>query len=333
MNRKNYLKSNLALVLGSLPLVNILAKSTGTRQLPVGELKTGGVKMIEIDGGYKVWTKKVGHGKIKMLTLHGGPGCTHEYLECFEDFLPQEGIEFYYYDQLGSEYSDKPTDTKLWNIERFTEEVEQVRKGLGLDNFYLYGQSWGGMLAIEYALKYGTHLKGLVISNMTASIPSYLKYVNELRAKFPTETIRMMEQYEAKEQWDAKEYQDILINELYNKHICRIVPWPEPVSRMFKHLATPVYNTMQGNNEFVVTGTFKDWDRWKDLSSIKNKTLVIGGRYDSMLEADLKKMSELIPNCRFNICEHGSHLSMWDDQENYFRYLLDFIKSVEAGKL
>lgn len=332
MTRKNYLKTNAALALGALALPQSLF-SLAAAKTAAPEIKTGGVKMIEIAGGYKVWTKKVGNGKIKMLTLHGGPGCTHEYFECFEDFLPQEGIEFYYYDQLGSAYSDQPNDTSLWNMARFTEEVEQVRQGLGLDSFYLYGQSWGGMLAIEYALKYGQHLKGLVISNMTASIPSYLKYINELRAKFPPETIKMMEAYEAKEQWDAKEYQDILINELYNKYICRVVPWPEPVSRMFKHLATPVYNTMQGNNEFVVTGTFKDWDRWADLPAIKNKTLVIGGKYDSMREADLKKMSELIPNCRFAICPNGSHLSMWDDQQNYFNYLLNFIKSVEEGRL
>src|SRR6185369_9484112 len=128
-------------------------------------VKTGGVEMITVDGKYQVWTKKFGSGKIKMLLLHGGPGCTHEYFECFEDFLPKEGIEFYYYDQLGSGNSDIPTDSTLWTIDRFREEVEQVRKGLGLDHFYLYGHSWGGMLAMEYAFKYQEHLKGLVISD------------------------------------------------------------------------------------------------------------------------------------------------------------------------
>ncbi|MBI4553609.1 MAG: proline iminopeptidase-family hydrolase, partial [Candidatus Latescibacteria bacterium] len=142
------------------------------------EVKTGGVRMVTVDGKYKVWTKGVGSGPIKMLTLHGGPGATHEYFECFEDFLPQQGIQFFYYDQLGSAYSDQPDDLSLWTVERFREEVEQVRAGLGLENFYLYGQSWGGMLAIEYALKYQSHLKGLIISNMTASIPSYVEYIN-----------------------------------------------------------------------------------------------------------------------------------------------------------
>jgi proline iminopeptidase len=124
-------------------------------------VKTGGVRLIPIDGGkYKVWTKKVGSGRIKVLTLHGGPGATHEYFECFEDFLPQQGIEFYYYDQLGSAYSDQPDDVSLWTIDRFREEVEQVRAALGLEDFYLLGHSWGGMLGIEYALKYQKHLKG-----------------------------------------------------------------------------------------------------------------------------------------------------------------------------
>jgi len=340
LTRKDYLKTNLIAAVGaglSIPALQSCNEKK-TESVPSvwdykpGEVKTAGIRMIEIDGGFKVWTKKFGQGKIKMLTLHGGPGCTHEYFECFEDFLPQEGVEFIYYDQLGSHYSDKPTDKSLWRMERFVEEVESVRKGLGLENFYLYGQSWGGMLGIEYALKYGQHLKGLVISNMTASIPSYLKYVNELRAKFPEDVQKMMTDYESKEQWDAPEYQKFVTEQLYNKHICRLVPWPEPVTRMFNHLATPVYNTMQGNNEFVVTGTFKDWDRWADLHKINIPTQLIVGRYDSMRVEDIQKMQASIPHSRLGICENGSHLSMWDDQQAYFNILIPFLKDVDSGK-
>ena len=131
----------------------------------MSEVKMGGVQVVQVDGQFHVWTKRVGSGPIQMLTLHGGPGCTHEYFECFENFLPQEGIQFIYYDQLGSAYSDQPENPSLWTVERFREEVEQVRAALGLDQFYLYGHSWGGMLAIEHALKYQRHLKALVISN------------------------------------------------------------------------------------------------------------------------------------------------------------------------
>ena len=139
---------------------------------------TGGIKMIPIStpvGEFKVWTKRVGNNpKIKVLLLHGGPGGTHEFFESFDGFFPQESIEYIYYDQLGSYYSDQPNDKRLWTIDRFVEEVEQVRKALKLDNtnFYLMGQSWGGILAMEYALKYQKNLKGLIIANMMASAPA-----------------------------------------------------------------------------------------------------------------------------------------------------------------
>jgi len=137
---------------------------------------SGGVKMIPITtpkGNFKVWTKRIGNNpRIKILLLHGGPGFTHEYLECFDSYLPKEGIEYYYYDQLGSYFSDQPKDNSLWELDRFVDEVEQVRKSLNLDkdNFYLYGQSWGGILALEYALKYQENLKALIISNMMISV-------------------------------------------------------------------------------------------------------------------------------------------------------------------
>ena len=147
---------------------------------------TGGIKMIPIStpiGKFKVWTKTVGNNpKIKVLLLHGGPGGTHEFFESFDGYFPQESIEYIYYDQLGSYYSDQPTDKRLWTNERFVEEVEQVRKALKLNNtnFYLLGQSWGGILAMEYALKYQKNLKGLIISNMMASAPAYNKYAEDV---------------------------------------------------------------------------------------------------------------------------------------------------------
>jgi len=296
------------------------------------EIKTGGVKMIQVDGKYNIWTKKVGSSATKMLTLHGGPGATHEYFECFEDFLPREGIEFYYYDQLGSVYSDQPKDKSLWTVDRFRDEVEQVRVALGLDNFYLFGQSWGGMLGIEYALKYQHHLKALIISDMTASISSYVKYVNELRQKFPLEIRQTLEKYEAREEYNAPEYQEVMFKHLYSKHMCRLDPWPEPFMRAFRHLNTEIYNTMQGPNEFVVTGTFKDWNRWDDLQHIMVPTLLMVGRHDTMSVEDIQKMGKLIPNSRVVVCENGSHLCMYDDQETYFRELLKFIKDVETGR-
>lgn len=296
-------------------------------------VKTGGVQMILVDGKYHVWTKKVGTGPVAMLTLHGGPGCTHEYFECFEDFLPQHGIQFFYYDQLGSAYSDQPNDPSLWTVERFCEEVEQVRAALGLENFYLYGHSWGGMLGIEYALKYQRHLKGLIISNMTASIPSYIASINELRRQLPADVIQTLEKYEAAGDYTAPEYESTLMKQLYSKHLCRLDPWPEPFVRMLRHLSTQVYNTMQGPNEFVINGTFKDWDRWNDLSQIMVPTLVSGARFDTMKVSDIERMGSMIPHSHVAICQRGSHCAMYDEQETYFRQLLQFIDDVESGTL
>jgi proline iminopeptidase len=299
---------------------------------PSKDVKTAGIRLIPVDGKYKVWTRKLGAGKIKVLTLHGGPGLTHEYFECFEDFLPQAGIEFYYYDQLGSHYSDQPDDKSLWTIDRFREEVEQVRQALGLENFYLYGQSWGSMLGIEYALKYQKHLKALVLSSMTASIPSYMAYIAKLRAALPADIQAVLTKYEATGEYEAPEYQEAMYRGVYGRHVCRIDPWPDPVARAFRHLNPQVYGTMQGPNEFVVTGTFKDWDRWADLPKIGVPTLLVGARYDEMDPEDIKKMGRAIPRSRVAICENGSHLAMWDDQDAYFRHLLRFLKDVDAGR-
>ena len=306
------------------------------RIVPSAEaVMTGGSRLVPVAGGkYKVWTKRVGAGPITLLTLHGGPGFGHEYFECFEDFLPQAGVEFYYYDQLDSHYSDQPNDESLWSVERFTDEVEEVRKGLGLTNFYLYGQSWGGMLAIEYALKYPAGLKGLVISNMTASIPSYEAYAKTLRAALPAEVRAVMDKHEAKGDYQSPEYQEAIFAHVYSRHICRLDPWPEPAERALrlKHFNERVYNYLQGPNEFVITGKYKDWDRWKDLPRITAPTLVMGGRHDTMNPEDVRREGALIPRSRTHICPNGSHFSLYDDQQDYMRTLTGFLKDVEAGR-
>src|SRR3984893_3282557 len=178
------------------------------------DVLAGGVKLLTIQtpkGAFRVWTKRVGNNPtIKVLLLHGGPGATHEYFEAFDSYLPNAGIEYYYYDQLGSAYSDQPDDPSLWPLPRFVEEVEQVRKALKLDksNFYLYGQSWGGILAMEYALKYQQNLKGLITSNMVASIPAYNRYANAvLRPAMNQKALAEIKQLEAQGRYDDPRYE------------------------------------------------------------------------------------------------------------------------------
>jgi proline iminopeptidase len=290
-------------------------------------------RILPVMGGtWHVWTRRVGASPVKALLLHGGPGANHEYLECFEDHLPPAGVELYFYDQLGSYYSDQPDDPSLWTVDRFREEVEEVRRGLGLQGFYLIGQSWGGMLGIEYALAHPDALKALVISNMTASIAAYTSHLAELRSRLPADVLKTLERYEAEGAYEDPEYQRLLTEHLYNRHICRRLPWPDAVQRGFAHINPQVYNTMQGPNEFVVTGTFKDWDRWDDLNRIEVPTLLIVGRHDSMRPSDIEEMGRRMPRARVVICEEGSHLACWDDPDTYFGALLTFIRDVEAGR-
>ena len=312
----------------------LLAAASAGR-LSAAELQSAGVRLIPVEGGkYKVWTKRVGpcHGpaKQKILLLHGGPGCTHEYFECFEDFLPQAGYEFYYYDQLGSFYSDQPEDDALWTVSRFTDEVETVRKGLGLDRFILLGHSWGGMLTIEYALKYQQHLKAAVISNMTAGVKEYMEHAAQLRAALPPDTIAILDKYEAKGDFNNPEYLNAMMGVVYTRHICRLDPWPDALQRTFKHFADKPYNVLQGPNEFVITGRFKDWERWDDLLKITVPTLVIGAGHDEMDADQLRRMAKLMPHGHFHLCPDGSHMDMWDDQTSYFKGLLGFLGTLKA---
>lgn len=309
--------------------------SMATGNSDTAAIKTGGSKMIKVDGKYNVWTKRIGDGKIKVLLLHGGPGFSHDYFECFEDFLPKEGMTIYYYDQLGCGNSDHPADTTLWNLPRYVEEVEQVRKGLGLDNFYILGHSWGSMLAMEYLQKYQSHVKAAVLSNMTAGIKSYVGYTAKLKDKFFTASEKAKyDSLDKAKKYDSEEFQNLLMNKLYTHVICQlpVEDWPEPLMRAFKKANAPIYIQMQGVDEFHVTGNFRNWEMWDRLPNIKVPTLVIGGMNDEMNPEDMKKEGKLIPNSRTYLCPKGAHMAMYDDQQNYFTNLVAFLKDVDGGK-
>ncbi len=306
------------------------------------QVQTGGVTVIPIEtpkGKFNIWTKYNGdNSKIKVLLLNGGPGATHEYFECFENFFDPLNIEFIYYDQLGCGLSDNPKDTTLWDLPRFVEEVEQVRKALNLnkDNFYLLGHSWGGILAMQYALKYQDNLKGLIISNMMSSCPAYGKYAQEVLApQFDQKVLDTIRQIEKKGDFANPKYMQLLMPNFYAKHICRIPleQWPEPMTRSFSKSNQSLYVTMQGPSEFGIGGNLINWDVSKQLPQIKTPTLTIGGTYDTMDPEHMKWMSTQLPHGRFLLCPNGSHMSMYDDQKYYFPGLIQFIKDVDAGKL
>lgn len=303
-------------------------------------IESAGVRMIPIHttiGDFKVWTKRFGSNpKIKILLLHGGPAMTHEYMECFETFFLREGFEFYEYDQLGSYYSDQPKDSSLWTTERFVEEVEQVRQAIGADstNFYLLGNSWGGILAMEYALKYQANLKGLLVSNMMASAPDYGRYAEEVLApQMDTAVLHEVRSIEAAKDFSNPRYMELLIPHFYHQHICRLEDWPDGLNRALKHANGEIYTLMQGPSEFGISGRLAQWDIRDRLKEIRVPTLMIGAKYDTMDPKAMEEQSRRVQKGRYLYCPNGSHLSMWDDQQVFMHGVIGFIRDVDEGRM
>src|SRR5262245_54629328 len=300
----------------------------------------GGARKIPVStpaGTYQVWVKRIGNNpQLRVLLLHGGPGSTHEYLEACDSFLPAAGIEYYFYDQLGSGFSDQPDEPSLWELDRFVDEVEQVRRALGLerDSFVLYGQSWGGLLAIEYALTYQRHLRGLVISNMMSSVPAYNEYAQQvLMPRMDQAVLAEIKAMEATGDTENPRYMELLMEHHYVRHVLRMPPgeWPDPVQRGFAHINPAIYVSMQGPSELGISAAAKlaQWDRTAELTSIEVPALVIGARHDTMDPAYMEMMAGRLPQGRYLHCPDGSHLAMYDDQQVYFAGLIDFLRDVE----
>jgi proline iminopeptidase len=224
----------------------------------------------------------------------------------------------------------------LWNIPRFVEEVEQVRQALGLtkDNFYLLGHSWGGILGMEYALKYQENMKGLIISNMVSSIPDYVKYAEEkLAPGLPADALAEIRELESKGEYTSPRYLELVETHYYPKHVLRmpLEEWPEPVIRSLGNLNFDIYLMMQGPSEFGVVGdaTLKYWDRTADLPNITIPTLCVGAEYDTMDPKYMEMMSTKLPNGSYAYCPNGAHWAMYDDSENYFKGVIDFINKTD----
>jgi proline iminopeptidase len=324
----------------SAPAASASSSSLASYFAPEGSgVDTAGVRLVPVEtpkGTFKVWTKRVGRNpRVKVLLLHGGPGGTHEYFEGIESFLGAEGIEFIYYDQLGSAYSDQPKDDSLWTVDRFVEEVEQVRLALGLtkDDFYLLGHSWGGILAVEYALKYQQNLRGLVVSNMMMSIPDYNQYAASVLAKqMDPAVVAEIQALERKKRFDDPRYEELLMANFYARHICRLAEWPDAVNRSFGKMNRQIYVLMQGPSEFGASGRLERWDRKADLPRIGVPTLVIGATHDTMDPEHMRWVSTRVQKGSFLLCPNGSHLAMWDDQRTYALGLVKWLKAVDAGK-
>jgi len=279
--------------------------------------------------GYNVWYRVVGDreapGKLPLLCLHGGPGGPHDYLEPLEA-MAATGRRVIFYDQLGAGNSDHPHNPSLWTVPLFVEELGVVRQALGLERVHLLGQSWGGMLGMEYALTQPAGLASLIVADSPASMPQWVAEANRLRAELPSEVQATLLKHEAAGTTDDPAYQEAMLV-YYRRHVCRLDPWPDCVNRTFDKLAQApeVYNTMNGPSEFHVIGVIKDWDIVNRLGEIQVPTLVISGRYDEATPLIAETVQHGIAGSEWVLFEHSAHMPHVEETERYLEVLTGFL--------
>ena len=280
--------------------------------------------------GFQVWFRSIGGGSdqegIPLLILHGGPGAPHDYLENLEA-LASQTQKVIFYDQLGCGRSDHPDDQSLCQVSRFADEVAIIRQELGLERVHILGQSWGGMLAIEYALRQPSGLISLILSNTTSSIPMWVAEANRLRAELPAEVNATLIRHEVEGTTTDLEYTQAM-EVFYLRHVCRVSPMPEFVQRTFDNMGY-VYNYMNGPSEFHVIGVIKDWDRTDRLSEIHIPTLILSGRYDKSTPMINEVLHRGIAGSEWVIFENSSHLSHVEEPELYMQTVRAFLDRVE----
>lgn len=309
----------------SLFITNLLGQQKDT--VYFAKLKEAETKIIKLNEGYSLFSQSFGTGKIKILFLNGGPGNTFEAFDIFKSQLPLDKFQLIFYDQLGGYFSDIPKDTTVWNIPRFVDEVEQVRKFYNLDKFYLLGHSWGGLLAMEYELKYRSNLKGIIVSNKSYSQKNLIDTRYERLTKIAidsncsAQTIQELKNHELySDTLDA----DKIEPAFYRNYTLRLDSIPIPMKTSARHVTI---------GKFVKY--FKDrqvWDISPRLSQIKTPTLIIGGASDFVRVSDLKYMHKKIKKSTLFICPNGGHFSFWDDSINYFKGLKKFIDKTENSR-
>ncbi len=282
---------------------------------------------IDVPDG-KVWYQSVGEGE-PLLLLHGGPGATSTYLEALMT-LSNQGYQVVRYDQLGSGRSDQPDNPSLWTVDHFCHEVDVVRQALGFERMHVLGQSWGSFLALEYALDFSHHLQSMTLYSGAASTMQCFEGMNRLRNQLPPESVATMARYEAMNDYENPEYL-AAVQILLDRHLCRVQPWPDELTRSMENMGTAVYNTMWGPNEFTLTGNLTTWDRRDRLDEIDVPTLIVCGRYDEVVPECSETMHAGIRNARLNIFENSSHLCHMEEPETFFPLLIGFLKDHPIG--
>ena len=283
---------------------------------------------------YMVWYGVVGDGeetgKHPILCLHGGPGASHDYLTPLGE-LSKQGRRVIFYDQLGSGRSDHPDKLDMWTIELYVKEIDILRKALDLQKVHIYGQSWGGQLALEYAITNPVGLQSLVLADSLADMQQWVREANRLRSELPQETQEIMARHEAQGTTRDPEYEEASM-EFYRRHICRLKDWPEPLKRSFEMMEKypQVYETMWGPNEFSVTGTLRNWSFIERLKEIEVPTLIVSGKYDESTPLINETMNRGIKGSEWVLFEESAHMPHLEETEKLLKVVNDFLDIVEG---
>jgi proline iminopeptidase len=297
-------------------------------------------KSVEISGysegyvkvlGYWIFYKSFGEPrKGSILCLHGGPGGSHDSGISMAK-LSNTGYKVVLYDQLGCGKSDQPPDQALYTVERYVEEVEGVRSGLGLGKIHLYGHSWGGFLDVAYAIKYSSNLKSLLVSSGSSSTPLCAEEMWRLRSELPDELQKTLTKFEAEGDYLSDEYLRA-VDEVYRRHLCMLDPWPPMIKSMVeqKRRGFPgfVYKLMWGPNEFFPVGTLRYWDVTDKLGNINVPTLITCGRYDEVTPKNGEVLHQGIKDSKFVVFENSSHSARIEEPEKYFDVYQGFLDGV-----
>jgi proline iminopeptidase len=289
----------------------------------------GGEGWVEVTGG-RVWYEVVGSGDATpLLVLHGGPGFTHEYVRSLEALADERPVVFY--DQLGCGRSDRPDDLSLWTTERHVEELALVRRALGLRSVHILGQSWGSMLATDYALTRPAGVESIVMASPCISIPRWVADAARLKAALPAELIATIDSHEERGFTTCPEYMAAMLV-YYKRHVCRLDPWPVEVERAFHNYGPVVYETMWGPSEFTVTGNLADYDRSSRLREIERPVLFTCGRHDEATPETVGWYSSLLPGSRLVVFEKSSHMCHLEEREPFNAVIREFLREVEGEK-
>lgn len=277
---------------------------------------------VEVEGGV-VRYRVVGTGEPALVLTHGGPGAGSLYLKPLEAL--GQGRSVVVYDQLGCGASDRPQDPTLWRIERFVDELETLRAHLGLDRFDLLGHSWGGMLAIDYALAHPARVRALVLASTLASARLLREEMERLLLGFPDDVQESLRAGAGSPQYDEA------VGKVYRKHLCRLDPWPADVVRAFEETAWDVYEQMWGPSEFEFVGSLSTWERADRLAEIASPTLVTVGRWDEITPRCSEQIHLGVAGSKLAVFEDSAHLAFHEETDRYLGVVGSFLRSAGSG--